>query len=84
MNEYEDFLRSDINRTVRRYCFQNHVPQADVWRELRGRLMVKTGFVVPRRIAKSGIMRKLALEWENQQGKSRRGGKCQLACWDRW
>lgn len=47
MNEYEDFLRSDINRTVRRYCFQNHVPQADVWRELRGRLMVKTGFTVP-------------------------------------
>ena len=48
MNLYEDFLRSDINRTVRRFCFQHHVPQADVWRELRGRLMIKTGFVVPR------------------------------------
>lgn len=48
MIHYQDFLRSDINRTVRRYCFRHDLPQADVWRELRGRLMVKTGFTVPR------------------------------------
>jgi hypothetical protein len=47
MNQYEDFLRADINRTVRRFCFQNGLSQADVWRGLRMRLMVKTGFTVP-------------------------------------
>lgn len=48
MTQYDDFLRSDINRAVRRFCFQHRVPQADVWRDLRMRLMVKTGFSVPR------------------------------------
>ena len=47
MNSYEDFLRADINRTVRRFCFQNRVPQADVWRSLRMRLMIKTGYTAP-------------------------------------
>ena len=47
MNQYEDFLRADINRTVRRFCFQNGLSQSDVWRGLRMRLMVKTGFTVP-------------------------------------
>lgn len=48
MNQYEDFLRADTNRVVRRFCFQNRIPQAEVWRELRGKLMVKTGFAVSR------------------------------------
>jgi hypothetical protein len=47
MTQYDDFLRSDINLAVRRYCFQHRVPQDEVWRDLRMRLMIKTGYSVP-------------------------------------
>lgn len=43
----EDFLRSDIDRKVRRYCFQNNLSPAEVWRDLRMRLMIKTGYSAP-------------------------------------
>lgn len=47
MNVYDDFLRSDTNRMVRRYCFQNDLSPAEVWRDLRMRLMIKTGYSAP-------------------------------------
>jgi hypothetical protein len=47
MNECEEFLRAETSRLVRRHCFENGLPQADVWRELRGRLMIRTGYAAP-------------------------------------